>query len=414
MAQIMRPISNISDDGHSSGTPSGYGMVDGVAPDTGDWWYGTNQYTDSFQVLMTDLSATPPANGYCYITIYQSQADSDAATTAPTTGGSNATFDLEVYQGTTPKALAYGIPCSADGSFAIYNGLTFFASTITDWSDIRVRFVSHGTNSGPSADWRSAAVSYIEISTPDSLVSTTDVDLAGSSYAVMGNDLSVPMARSVDLAGGSYALTGYSAQTALTRSLALDLGYYSASGGDLDILLGTTVPLDAGNYAVTGSSLTVSQSATVDLAGGNYSITRNDLSLSVDLALDLAAGSYVATGNDLNASFGVHVDLAGGSYVIVGNDFDLSVYRLTKAVLAAGSYVLTGYDHSTSFGRSVDLVAGSYVITGNSLSLESDLQSLWKRNPSENGSNSVILVEENNVTLDGANSISANRSNYLG
>jgi len=179
MAQIMRPISTISDNGNISGTGSAHNQVDGTSPDTGDWWYGTNNTTNTMEVLLTDLSASVPASGTCTVTIQEAQSDDDDAPTAPTTGGAAPSFDLLVIENVTTRASVSTVT-SNDGSFAAHNTLTFEASTVTDWADLRLRFVSNGSGGAPGGR-RGAATSYMEISTPDA--STTSIPVLFNHYA---------------------------------------------------------------------------------------------------------------------------------------------------------------------------------------------------------------------------------------
>ncbi|GAG43912.1 unnamed protein product, partial [marine sediment metagenome] len=111
---------------------------------------------------MTDLSGSVPDSGTCTVTIYETQCDGNSA---PSSGGSNADFDLEVYEATTQRAVTSAVSCT-ESAFTVNASLTFAAGDITDWSDVRVRFTSNGTGGSPGGR-RGAAVSYVEISTPE-------------------------------------------------------------------------------------------------------------------------------------------------------------------------------------------------------------------------------------------------------
>ena len=161
MAQSMRPISTVTDGGNFTGATA-HGSVDGTAPDTGDYWNGNDNQDDVLEVLLTDISATPPDDGTCIVTIYETVSDTDVA---PAAAGSSVTYDVEVYELTTQRAARTGIT-PTDSAFTIDANLTFAAADVTDWADVRVRFTSYGTGGSPGGR-RGAAISYIEISTPD-------------------------------------------------------------------------------------------------------------------------------------------------------------------------------------------------------------------------------------------------------
>ena len=162
MAQIMRPISTVTDGGNFTGATA-HGSVDGTAPDTGDYWNGNDNQVDVLEVLLTDLSATPPDAGTCTVTIYETVSDTDVA---PAASGSAVTYDLEVYEATTLIGTARTGITPTDSTFTADANLTVAAADITDWADVRVRFTSHGTGGSPGGR-RGAAISYIDISTPD-------------------------------------------------------------------------------------------------------------------------------------------------------------------------------------------------------------------------------------------------------
>jgi len=158
----MRPISTVTDQGNFTGATA-HGSVYGVAPDTGDYWNGNDNQIDVLEVLLTDLSATPPDAGTCTVTIYETVSDTDVA---PAAAGSSVTYDLEVYEGAALIGTARTGITPTDSAFTADANLTVAAADITDWSNVRVRFTSFGTGGTPGGR-RGAAISYIEISTPD-------------------------------------------------------------------------------------------------------------------------------------------------------------------------------------------------------------------------------------------------------
>ena len=70
MAQSMRPISTVTDEGNYTGATA-HGSVDGTAPDTGDYWNGNDNQDDVLEVLLTDLSGSTPDSGTCTVSIYE-------------------------------------------------------------------------------------------------------------------------------------------------------------------------------------------------------------------------------------------------------------------------------------------------------------------------------------------------------
>ena len=180
MAQTMRAqaVAAITDDGNFTGSTV-YESVGGPsesAPDTGDYWNGHDNEIDVLELRMTDLSASEPGAGTCTVSIYETDSDTDVAPAG--SAGTPATYDLEVYEGTTQRAARTGITPTS-GTFTLANNLTFAAADVTDWSDIRIRFTSNGSGGQPGSR-RGAAVSYMEISVPDESTANLMVNLASS------------------------------------------------------------------------------------------------------------------------------------------------------------------------------------------------------------------------------------------
>lgn len=142
----MRPISQIT---ATNGAPTTnvHLNLDGTAPDSGNYYAGNDAATGVCEVLLTDLSSTPPDSGTCTVVIYQAQCDGNVA---PSTGGSAPSYNLEVYEGATQRASFASPVTPSEGTFTLNNSLTFSSSAITDWSDVRVRFTSNGTGGSPA------------------------------------------------------------------------------------------------------------------------------------------------------------------------------------------------------------------------------------------------------------------------
>ena len=214
MAQILRPISTITDQGTFSG-PSAHGSVDGTAPDTGDYWNGNDNETDVLEVLLTDLSATPPAAGTCTVTFYEVECDTDSA---PASGGTTPSWTAEVYEAAVQIATSTPTTASAT-SFTINSSLTFAAADITDWSDVRFRFTSTGTGGTP-ANRRGVAVSYVDISAPDYVAASKQT---GILFSVQG-PTSLSKRPYASFAGKTPAVGGFEPAWARNNNTIIQVG----------------------------------------------------------------------------------------------------------------------------------------------------------------------------------------------
>lgn len=257
MAQLMRPISTVTSSGGNFTGPSVHGSLDGTAPDTGDYWNGTDASTDSYEVLLTDLSGSTPGTGTCTVSIYQAQSDTNVA---PSTGGSAPTYDLEVYQGATQIASRLGIT-PTEGTFTLDSNLTFAASSITDWSDVRVRFTSNGTGGSPGGR-RGAATSYVDISTPDA---SADVNVTTTTEPLTITEGAADITVDVNVSGTTEPLT----LTEGTATISVQ--------SDVDVVT-TTEPL-----TITEGTASVSYDVEVTGTTEPLTITEGTASVSYDV-----------------------------------------------------------------------------------------------------------------------------------
>lgn len=342
MAQLLRPISEVTND-NSANAPNGHTLTDGTAPDSGDWWYGENNSDHTLEVLLTDLSGTPPASGTCTVTIYQAQADSDAGTTAPTSGGSNATYDVYVFEGATQRAARTGISCS-ESSFTADANLTFAASSITDWSTVRVRFISYGTGGSPSGR-RAAAISYIEISAPDEAADTT-LTADGGALTATGGTSTVTTA--LGASSGAITLTPGSATLSETLRLTADGGAITLTGGTNAFT--ETINLDAvgGTLTLAPASSTFTELFVAD--AGVLTLSPADATLFSSLAM--TATGAALTLSPATATIAITLAAASEAITLTGGTANFPQGQTLTATSTALS--LTGADASptTALGAS--------------------------------------------------------------
>lgn len=170
MAQFLYPISDVT----NTFSGGGFASIDEVTPSDTDYAYGTNNSTTTLECALTATGISDPLSSTGH-TVYwrQSQADHDAGTPAPSSGGSNSTYDVLLIQGTTTIATCASGASASDGSFAAgsYTLSAAEANSITDYTDLRIRMVSIGTGGTPSGR-RAVAFSSAYLEIPDAPAST--------------------------------------------------------------------------------------------------------------------------------------------------------------------------------------------------------------------------------------------------
>ena len=169
MAQFAYPDGDITNPANVTGT---YLDIDeGATSDDSDYIYGTNNSTDVYECSLDNVTDPNVHTGHI-VRWRQAQADSDAGTPAPSSGGNNSTLDVLLIQGTTIIGGSTAISAN-EGSFAAgsFTLSAAEASNITDYTDLRVRIQFNGSGGNPNSR-RSAAVSWVELEVPDVVAST--------------------------------------------------------------------------------------------------------------------------------------------------------------------------------------------------------------------------------------------------
>lgn len=311
MAQLLRPISTITDQGNYTGATA-HGSVDGTAPDTGDYWNGNDNQTDVLEVLLTDLSASEPGGGTCTVSIYETVSDTDSA---PAAGGSSVTYDLEVYEGATQRAARTGIT-PTDSTFTLDNNLTFAASAITDWSNVRVRFTSYGTGGAP-AGRRGAAISYIDISAPDA---GTNV-----SYEVTGAAITGAAQAPSDVTGDvNYTLTGSEAGADAGTSIAEvprpTVGPFQFASHGLNVNTYGSFSKSSGDVSgePAGAAITAAASAPTVQLGVDYTLTGAAITAASGTISVTTDTNYTLSGASIGAASGTVTAATEVSYTLTG------------------------------------------------------------------------------------------------
>jgi putative methionine-R-sulfoxide reductase with GAF domain len=292
----MRPISTVTDQGNFTG-PSAHGSVDGAAPDTGDYWNGNDNQDDVFETLLTDLSASEPEDGTCTVSIYETVSDTDVA---PAGSGGSVTYDLEVYEGATQRAVRSGI-VPTDNTFTLDNALTFNASVITDWSDIRVRFTSHGSGGSPGGR-RGAATSYIDIVTPDAAAASDDL---------LADDIESASEVTNPTIGQEHALLADDVESASEVTTPVITQEHALLANDVESASEVTTPVLLEVHALLADDIESTSEVTVPVIGQIHSITAVDIESASEISVPVIGGTHVLLADDVESASEVSTPLIG-------------------------------------------------------------------------------------------------------
>lgn len=170
MAQFAYPTSDITNPATITGT---FADIDeGATFSDSDYLYSANNSDDVYECAIG--SFTDPVSSVDHVVRWrQAQADDNAGTVAPSSGGTNPVYSAWIVQGTTIIATLRTNDPMNESSFLeeTYTLTGTEAGNITDYTDLRFRIEFFGTGGAPSGR-RGGALSWFQMEVPDFVAST--------------------------------------------------------------------------------------------------------------------------------------------------------------------------------------------------------------------------------------------------
>jgi hypothetical protein len=223
MSTFLRPDGDITTTGVSSGT---FADIDETTASDADFILGGENTAVTYECSLTNPSGTPGAGT---TTVRYRAAKFRVGALA--TGGNTLTLTVSVYQGATLIATD-PTTRTLDGAWNDYSW-TPDMSSVTDWNDLRLRFVSPAS-AGNATNRRALAVSWTELqapAVPAGFTLTADT----VSFALTGHDAGLVVARRLTADTSSFALTGHDAELLADRTLTADTATFALTGSDADL-----------------------------------------------------------------------------------------------------------------------------------------------------------------------------------
>lgn len=289
MTQYARPNTDISKTGWTgvSDNTNLYNNIDESSASEADYNYSTHNAIRTYECKLSGVS--DPSSGSGHVVSYRIAA-SDSSGSIPGSGDSGNSLDvaISVYQGTTLIATTT-ITVPEDPETQTLTLSSGEANAITDYSDLRIRFVTTASG-GSGSSRRGMAVFWCELAVPnapteqyavksgnwnDTTVWSTGVPpttgtVYANGYTVTVNvnasaTLVTTAAGTVAVAGGAFALsTGVTLTANVTAGTSIGLTY-SGSSGNSATVIGT----------ITGSSTTGSMYGASITSAGTLNVTGN-------------------------------------------------------------------------------------------------------------------------------------------
>jgi hypothetical protein len=150
-AFFLRPASNIT----QTNFTGGYAEIDEVTANDTDKAYNANGAASTLEVKLSSPSKAPKDGT---TTVRYRYVKSDGGN--PSGSNNNVNFQVHVYQGAT--LIASDASQTASSESYVNRSFTPNMASVTDWSDLRLRFVV-SSNSGFPGALRGIAISWAEL-----------------------------------------------------------------------------------------------------------------------------------------------------------------------------------------------------------------------------------------------------------
>lgn len=337
MAQFLRPDSDVT----QTSFTGGFAEIDEATASDADFAYGANNTAAVLEVGLSDPAATPDAAGTS--TVRYRIAKVNSGTLSGT--GNAVTITTAVYQGGT--LIQTDTAKTATGTWTAYS-FTFTHESITDWTDIRLRFTTSASGGSPS-NRRGGAVSWAEIEAPDAAPVAYTLTAGAGSFALGLQAASILIERYLVSSGGAFSLSSNDAtiSKAVSPTLTADPGTITVTGNGANLYhnvrltanvreftvasvgagLRATRVLQTGTrgFAVSGIDATISKGANRTLSGavGTFSINRNPATLLVTRKLTAATRPFSIVGKDAAITKPVRLIAATRAFNISGIDANI-------------------------------------------------------------------------------------------
>lgn len=362
MAQFLRPDSNVT----QTNWTNGFAEIDEATASDTDFSYGANNSsTARLEVGTSDPAATPDPTGTCTVRWRYAKVQSG---TLSNTGGT-VTQTCGVYEGAT---LITSSTVTTSGTWTGAN-FTFSAGSITDWTNVRLRFTQSGSGGGGNA--RGSAVSWAEIEAPDAAPVILDLDVTVGAFSLVGVDALLQVNRQLVNSTGTFSLAGVDVDFAKQVSLEVDPGTFTLSGTTTGLLFNRRLDKQTGVFTLSGVNTVLLNNRTLDTSVAPYSFIGNQLDVNLQRALLSNTGTFSLVGNNSLLQREARIDATTRTYAVDGTNTGLLFNR--QLVSQAGTFSIAGVDVTLQYvpvggTLTLDTVVGAFSLSGTATNLNKE------------------------------------------
>jgi hypothetical protein len=331
MAQFLRPDSNVT----QSSFTNGFAEIDEATASDTDFAFGANNTAAVLEVGLSNPAATPDPAGTS--TVRYRIAKTNAGTVD---GGGNAvTVTGAVYQGGT--LIQSDSARTTSGTWTGFD-FTFTHGSITDWTDVRLRFTTSASAGAPAAR-RGGAVSWAEVEAPDAAPQALVLTADPASFSLVGVAALVRKASVITAAPAAFNAVGVDAGFAKGYNLSADAGVYTFTGNDATLTAAANpnkvLTADFGSYTFTGVAAGVLHAARLTGSAGSYVLTGVTITLDRGKRLIADAGSYTLGLVAADLNFNRKLLASGTAYTLTGIDAGSRQSRVLVASTRSYQYL---------------------------------------------------------------------------
>ncbi len=358
MAQFLRPDSNVT----QTSFTGGFAAIDEATASDTDFAYGANNVAAVLEVGLSNPAATPDPAGTSTVRYRIAKTNNGTVD-----GGGNAvTVTGAVYQGGT--LIQSDSARTTSGTWTGFS-FTFTHGSITDWTDVRLRFTTSASGGGPTAR-RGGAVSWTEVEAPDAAPQALVLTADPASFSLVGVAALVRKASVITAAPAAFNAVGVDGGFAKGYKLAADAGAYTLTGNDATLTAAANpnkfLTADFGSYTFTGVAAGVLHAARLLAEVQAFAVTGNLIDLRPGRRLLAEVRAFSVTGVNATLLPARRLTAETGALTLTGISADLIKFGggAETLVADAGSYTLGLVAADLNFNRKLLASGTAYTLTG--------------------------------------------------
>lgn len=355
MTQFLRPDSNVT----QTNWTNGFANIDEAVASDADFAYGANNSsTATLEVGLSNPPLTPADTGTCTVRWRYAKVSSG---TLSGTGGT-VTQTCGIYQGAT---LITSSTVTTSGAWTA-GSFTFNASSITDATDLRLRFTQSASGGGGNA--RGSAVSWAEVEVPDPAL-----DAGVGAFTLAGTTTGLLFNRRLDKTTATFTLSGTNTGLNINLQLNLTTVGFTLAGTNTGLLFNSRLDGSTATFALAGTNTGILFNRQLDQTAASFVLSGTNADLRYDRSLLTTVGTFTLAGTNTDLLANRQLDLTTEGFTLVGVTTELQ--RLLLLNQLTGSFVLTGNNADLDYfpigggGFTLDCLLGTYTVSGTLLEL---------------------------------------------